>query len=82
MFLNDQQINSDDYESVLSIRGDGSYTAYTFILGENGVITDTEGLTGEDSVQSAIASGATAGGTDTYTSLAPSVTSSRAAMQR
>jgi hypothetical protein len=63
VFLNDQEINPDDYESVLSIRGDGSYTAYTFTLGENGVITDTEGLTGEDSGRG---SGATAGGTDTY----------------
>jgi uncharacterized Zn-binding protein involved in type VI secretion len=67
VFLDGQQINPDDYESVLGIRGDGSYTAYTFILQPNGVITDTEGLTGEDSVDTASASGATAGGTDTYT---------------
>ena len=65
VFLDGQQINPDDYESVISIQGDGSYTSYEF--GVSGEITGTQGTTGEDTVNPASASGAIAGGSDSYT---------------
>ena len=65
VFVNDQEVALSEYESVLSVKGDGSYTSYEF--GVSGEITDTQGITGEDTVNTASASGAIAGGADTYT---------------
>lgn len=66
-FVNNQEVDPDGSESVVSIQGDGTYTSYSFSLTINDIITGTKGLTGEDSGGTGSASGATAGGTDTYT---------------
>ena len=65
VFVNDQEVSLSDYESVLSVEGDGSYTSYEF--GVSGEITGTQGTTGEDTVNPASVSGAIAGGLDSYT---------------
>src|SRR5699024_1205968 len=64
--LNGEQINPDDYESVLHVEGTGEYSSYDFTV-QDGAITSTDGLTFEDSVSGASASGAVAGGSDGYT---------------
>lgn len=66
VYLDGKEIDPDDYESTMSIRGDGSHTDYTFAV-KNGRITDTQSLTGEDAVNGPSASGAVAGGSDGYT---------------
>lgn len=56
---------SSDDKNTLTIHGSGTYSFYAFRVG--GDITDSDSLTGEDSVSGASVSGAVGGGSDTYT---------------
>lgn len=66
VYLDGKRIDPDEYVSTLHIRGEGSKTTYSFTV-QDGTITGTQSLTGEDSVDGPSASGAVAAGSDGYT---------------
>jgi len=68
VFIDGSQVNPDDYESQVSFVGDGDYSSYNFEV-KNGQITGSSGISGEDNIDQSddAASGAVAGGSDSYT---------------